>query len=210
MEIKLKTEKRERAEKLPKDQVAAIIYGSGSENQLLKMKGNDFLKVYGVAGVSNLIELELDGKKNNVIVKEIQKHPVKNNIIHVDFYQVNMKKVIVAEIPFHFIGESKAVKEQGGLLLKGIDYLSVECLPGDLLDHIDIDISLITKIGQSLRVEDLKLPASLKVLANPSDSIVTVAEQREEAVVEPEKVVEVVPEKDKKEIVEDKKEVVKK
>ncbi len=198
MEIKLKAEKREKGEKLGRDFVAGVLYGLGVENKTLKLKANEFAKVYSLAGESNLIELEIDGEKKNVLIKEIQKDPVKNFVIHVDFYQVDMNRVVSAEIPLQFIGESKAVKELGGLLVKNLDELSVECLPGDLLDHITVDISTILEFGQAIHVKDIKVPASFKIFNNPDDSVVTVIEPKEEVVVE-EKPVETAPAAEKKE-----------
>lgn len=198
MDIKLKAEKRNQGEKLEKEFVAGVLYGLGVENKNLKLKANEFSKVYSSAGESNLIELEIDGEKKNVLIKEIQKDPVKNFIIHVDFYQVDMNRVVSAEIPLKFIGESKAVKELGGLLVKNLDELSVECLPGDLLDHITVDISTITEFGQAIQVKDIKVPASFKILNHLDDSVVTVVEPKEEPVVE-EKPVEAAPVDEKKE-----------
>jgi large subunit ribosomal protein L25 len=198
MDIKLKAEKRNQGEKLEKEFVAGVLYGLGVENKNLKLKANEFSKVYSSAGESNLIELEIDGEKKNVLIKEIQKDPVKNFIIHVDFYQVDMNRVVSAEIPLKFIGESKAVKELGGLLVKNLDELSVECLPGDLLDHITVDISVITEFGQAIQVKDIKVPASFKILNHLDDSVVTVVEPKEEPVVE-EKPVEAAPVAEKKE-----------
>lgn len=198
MDIKLKAEKRNQGEKLEKEFVAGVLYGLGVENKTLKLKANEFSKVYSSAGESNLIKLEIDGEEKNVLIKEIQKDPIKNFITHVDFYQVDMKRVVSAEIPLKFIGESRAMKELGGLLVKNLDELSVECLPGDLLDHITVDISVIQELGQAIHVKDIKVPASFKIFNNPEDSVVTVIEPKEEAVVE-EKPVEEVPVADKKE-----------
>lgn len=180
MTIKLKAEKREKGEKLGRDFVAGVLYGLGVENKILKLKANEFEKVYSLAGESNLIELETAGEKNNVLIKEIQKDPVKNFIIHVDFYQVDMSREISTEIPLEFVGESRAVKELGGLLVKNLDKLEVECLPGDLLNHIIIDISSISEFGQAIHVKDVKVPSSFKVLNNPDDPVVTVIEPKEE------------------------------
>lgn len=199
MEIKLKAEKRKKKEELNKDSVAGVVYGLGVESEPLKMNLNEFLKVYSLAGESNLIKLSLDGQEKNVLVKEIQKHPIKNFIIHVDFYQVDMSRTVVTDIPLEFIGESKAVKELGGLLIKSLSQLSVECLPGDLVDHIDVDISSIQELGQALHVKDIKVPASLKVLVHPNDPVATVVEPKEELVAQAEPKVAEAPVAEKKE-----------
>src|SRR5680860_1588622 len=138
MELKLSAKKRDTNEKLGLEHLAAVVYGNGVVSQPLKLVRAEFSRIFAVAGESNLIDLDLDGEKTKVLVKEIQKHPVKDLVRHVDLYQVNMKEEINAEIPLHFIGESKAVKELGGILIKEIKEVRIECLPGDLVDHIAV------------------------------------------------------------------------
>ncbi|PKM91412.1 50S ribosomal protein L25 [Candidatus Falkowbacteria bacterium HGW-Falkowbacteria-1] len=200
MKIELKAETREKKEKLDKKFVAAVIYGSGVESKSLKLKLNDFLKVYNLAGESNLIELELEGKKESVLVKDIQKNPVKGFITHVDFYQVDMAKTITTDIPLEFVGESKAVKELGGMLIKNIDSLSVECLPGDLTDHVSVDISVLSELGGAIYVKDIKISEKIKVLNHANDPVITVVEPREEKVETPAELpkVEAIKQEDKK------------
>ncbi|MFA5420414.1 MAG: 50S ribosomal protein L25 [Patescibacteria group bacterium] len=180
MDLKLKAEKRERKEKLENDFVAGVIYGPSSEPESLKLNRNEFVKVYKVAGESNLIELDFNGKKVNVLVKDTQKHQTKDNFIHIDFYEVDMTKTITTEIPLNFVGESKAVKALGGLLVKNMDELSVECLPLDLVDHVDVDISVLDEIGKSIHVEDISISSKIKVFNNPRDLVASIIEQKDE------------------------------
>jgi large subunit ribosomal protein L25 len=181
MNIKLKVETRIRKEKLNKDFFPGVIYGPGSENVLIKIKTNDFVKVFDQAGESNLIELEIEGSgKIQVLVKDFQKDPIKGFFNHVDFYQVDMSKKVTAEIPLEFIGESRAVKELGALLMKNIDSLEVECLPRDLVDHIDVDISSLIAFGDIIQVKDIKISSSLRVLNNLDDAVVSVVEPKKD------------------------------
>ncbi len=177
MEIKLQAQSRVKNEKLEKDFMAAVVYGQGSENLILKIKINNFIKAYEAAGESNLIDLEIDSSKNiKVLIKEIQKNPIKGFFIHVDFYLVDMSKEISTEIPLIFVGESKAIKELGALLVKNIDEVSVECLPADLVDHIDVDISVLAGMNDIIKVRDLIVPSGIKILNNPLDAVATVSE----------------------------------
>ncbi len=187
MEIKLKGQIREKGEKLANATIGAIVYGSGLENILLKMNSIEFIKVFEKAGESNLINLDIEGKDSfKVLIKEVQKDPVKDSIIHVDFYKVDMDKEINTQIPLSFINESLAVKTLGALLMKGIDEIEVECLPSDLVDHIDVDISVLSEIGDSIKIKDIKLPKGLKLLENEDDIVVSIMEQpKEEEVVTP-------------------------
>jgi len=153
--------------------VPAIIYGPGFANQQIEVKRVDFEKVYNEAGESNLIELAIDGHTSvKTLVKEVQRGALKDNIIHIDFYQVDMKKEITTEIPLEFIGESKAVKDYGLNLVKNLDNVEVECLPGDLVDHIDVDISVLNSVDDVIKVSDLKIPAGMTVIGHNDDDIV--------------------------------------
>lgn len=192
MELKLQAEKRIDNEKLSPEFIPAVVYGKGISNQNLKLKRVDFEKAFAVAGESNLISLDFGQEVVKVLVKEIQRDVLKYTFTHVDFYQVNMKEKITTEIPLHFIGESKAIKELGGMLMKEINALEVECLPNDLVDHIDIDISVLATYDDVVKIADLVLPSGFRLTHNnPSDVVVVVVEPK--AVVEEVKPVEAAP-----------------
>jgi len=183
MEIKLQAQVRELKEKMDKDYISAVLYGPGVTNQNLKLKRLDLEKAFALAGESNLIELEIaNGQVVKVLVKETQYEPLKGILRHIDFYQVNMTKKINTEIPLHFVGESKAIKELGGMLVKNLDHLEVECLPIDLVDHIDVDISVITELHHPIKISDLVLPKSWELENDPSDLVANVVEPNEEEV----------------------------
>ena len=203
MEAKLQAEKRDKNEKLSPDFIPAVLYGKGIESQSLKLKRVDFEKTFAIAGESNLINLDFGQGAVKVLVKDSQRDVLKYTFSHVDFYQVNMKEKITTEIPLHFVGESKAVKELGGMLMKSINELEVECLPSDLVDHMDVNISVLSTFDDVIKIGDLILPTGFKLLHNnPEDVIAMVVEPKVE--VEEEKPVEAAP------VVEEKKEEVKK
>lgn len=172
MEFKLKAEKREKNEKLAADFIPAVLYGKGIENQSLKVKKVDFEKAFSAAGESNLIDLDFGNGSVKVLVKDLQRDVLKYTFTHVDFYQVNMKEKIVTEIPLHFTGEAKAVKELGGMLMKEINELEVECLPSDLVDHIDVDVSVLNTFDDVITVADLTLPKGLKMEHHNAEDVV--------------------------------------
>jgi len=105
---------------------------------------------------------------------------MKNFLTHADFYQVNMKEKITTEIPLHFIGEAKAIKELGGTLIKDMDSLEVECLPSDLVDHIDVDISVLNTYDDAIRVSDLQLPKGITMVHHTNEMIAAVKEPKVE------------------------------
>ena len=186
MDLKLSAQLREKNEKLSPDLLAAVLYGKGVTNQNLKIKKIDFDKIFSVAGESNLINLDFGASPVKVLVKDLQRDALKNFVTHVDFYQVNMKEKIHTEIPLHFIGESKAVKELGGVLIKDISALEIECLPSDLVDHIDVDISSLNTFNDAIRVNDLRLPQGLALIHHTNEVVAAVMEPKveEEPVVE--------------------------
>jgi large subunit ribosomal protein L25 len=198
MEIKLTAQIREAQEKLTPDFMPAVLYGKGLESRSLKINKINFTKVFEAAGESNLISLEVDGQSVNVLVKDTQRDVLKHTFTHVDFYQVNMKEKVTTEIPLHFLGESKAVKELGGMLMKEIDALEVECLPADLVDHIDVDISILNTFDDIIRVNDIVLPKGLELTHSTNDIVVSVKEPKAE-VIEEAPVAEVAPEAKKAE-----------
>jgi len=171
MELKLSAALRAKNEKLGSDFIPAVLYGKGVENVSLKIKKLDFEKVFAAAGESNLITLDFGAGAVKVLVKDLQRDVLKEFFTHVDFYQVNMKEKVTTEIPLHFVGESKAVKELGGMLIKEMHFLEVECLPGDLVDHLDVDISVLQNFDDAIRVNDLKIPAGLE-LTNDTNNII--------------------------------------
>jgi len=178
MTIKLSAQLREKKERLNSDFMFGVLYGKGVENKNIKIKKSDFNKVFSEAGESNLIDLDLGAESVKVLVKDTQRDIVKNFFTHVDFYQVNMKEKITTEIPLHFIGEAKAIKELGGTLMKDMDSLEVECLPSDLVDHIDVDISVLKTFDDAIRVNDLILPKGLVLVHHTNEMIAAVKEPK--------------------------------
>jgi len=184
--IELKAITRKLGDKKNNNSIPAVLYGQNIDNQNLELNKVEFEKTFAMAGESSLIDLIID-KKNpvTVIVKTTQKNPVKDNFIHVDFYQVDMNKKITTEITLNFINEAPAVKELGAVLLKDSDSIEIECLPGDLINHLDVDLSVLKNMHDSIRLEDLNFPDTIKVLNEGSVTIASVIEPRIEVEEEP-------------------------
>jgi large subunit ribosomal protein L25 len=161
--------------------VPAVIYGQGFENLPIKIKAGELKKVYEKAGESTLVELRIGNDAPvNVLIYDIALDPIKGKIMHADFYRVNMKESIETEIPLEFIGEAQAVKDLGGTLVKMMDTVEVECLPGDLVGSIEVDISCLATFDDIIKISDIKFPQGVKPLAEPDASICLVQEPREE------------------------------
>ncbi len=194
MELKLSAKIREKKEKIKDQELAAVLYGRDQEALSLTLNYNEFDKLFTVAGESNLISLQLGDKSFPVLVKAIQRDVIKDTYIHIDFYKVNMKEKVKADIPVKFSGEARAIKELGAVFITNIDELSVECLPSDLVDHIEIDISSLQEFGDAIRVEDITVPKGIH-LFHESHEIICVAEEPKK-VEEKVEVVEVAEEKE--------------
>jgi large subunit ribosomal protein L25 len=184
MELKLLAEIREKREKLAKEYLSGVLYGNGIETKSLKINYNIFSKVFAEAGESNLISLSLEGVEFPVLVKAVQKDTLKSTFSHIDFYKVNMKEKVKAEIPFEFIGASKAVKELSGVFLVNIHEIPVECLPVDLVDHIDVDISVLNEYGDMIRLEDIALPKGMELMHHEGNEVVCGVEEPKKVEVE--------------------------
>lgn len=172
-----------------KETIPAVIYGSGVENTSLAVKRAEFERVFAKSGESGLVSLKLDdGRDMPVIIKDIQFDAVKHRAIHVDFYKVNMNEKVVAETSLNFIGEAPAVKAHGGIVVEHLDHIQVECLPADLVQKIDVDVSSLTELGDSLYIKDIKLPKGIEVKNDAEEIVVHVVEPKkhvEEVVVAP-------------------------
>jgi|WetSurMetagenome_2_1015567.scaffolds.fasta_scaffold03831_8 large subunit ribosomal protein L25 len=188
--LKLEVQKRDEKENinaiLEAGFVPAIVYGPKVKaNKMVKVKSNELKKILSAAGESTLIELVVDGKsEGKVLIKEDQRDPVKDTLIHVDFYEVDMAKEIHTEIPLHFVGDSKAVKELSGVLIRSINEIEVRCLPADLVNHIDVDISALVTFNDVIKIHDLKLPNGIKLVHETDDVVAIVAEPKAEEVFE--------------------------
>jgi len=179
-------------------EVPAVLYGAKKDNVKLLFKYHDFDKAYAHAGESSLIDLKVgDNEAVKIIVKDIQKDPVKDSIIHADLYRVDMNKKIEVEVPLNFIGEAKAVKELGGILIKAMETLQVSSLPGDLIEKIDVDLSVLDSFDAGIKVSDIKIPDGLELISAENALIASVVEPK--IVEEEEKKEEVEPEEKKEE-----------
>lgn len=171
--------------------IPAELYGHGLENFHLTVPRKEFSKIFKEAGESTVIKLKTKDKEFNVLVHDIEKNALTDEINHIDFYVVKKGEKIKVHALLRFIGESPAVKEKGAILVKAVHELEIEALPDDLLHHIEVDISKLIDLNTSILAKDLKISPKVKISANPETVIASVIEQKEEVVVEEIKVEEV-------------------
>ncbi|MCH9644973.1 MAG: 50S ribosomal protein L25/general stress protein Ctc [Gammaproteobacteria bacterium] len=165
-EAELRTEQGKAAARRMRrnDRVPAIIYGAGQDPQKISMLHKDIHTALGREAVySHILKIKLQGgSEEQVVLKDIQRHPFKPKIEHVDFLRVNMKDKLTMHVPLHFLGEEEAPGVgEGGVLSKLITDIEIKCLPGDLPEFIELDISTLA-MDQSLHLSDLKLPKGVE------------------------------------------------
>ena len=144
-DLKMKIERRANTgknfvDKMRNDKIIpGVVYSRGGETSHISINELEFMRVYKVAGSSSLLKLELDGGVVPAVIKEIQRHPVKNQILHVDFQKINMDEKIKMTIPITIINRDN-IKLQPSVLVQLLDQIEVECLPGDIPDSIEVDV----------------------------------------------------------------------
>jgi large subunit ribosomal protein L25 len=172
----------------------AVVYGHNTEATPIVLDKLEFQKVFVKSGRTHLVDLAIDGRTEKVLVREIQTHPRRLGPIHVDFYQVNLQEKIEVEVPIHLVGESAAVKRGDADVLQPMHAIRVECLPSDIPEAFEVDLTPLEDVDSELRVSDLRIPKGVTVLDDPDELVVKIVHKREMKVEEEAPVVEgVVP-----------------
>lgn len=170
--IKLKVSKRE--DKTPnllrrEGQIPATLYGANVPSENLQLCAREFGRLPGAA-YSHMIELEIDGKVVNAIIRQVQKKSTKDHVYNVEFYRVNLDKKLTVTVPLKFVGASAAV-HAGGQLVENYQDAELECLPGEIPDFVEIDLSLLEHMDSAIHFGQVKIAPTIKIL-NPHDEIV--------------------------------------
>ena len=158
--------------------VPGVVYGQGGAATHLKFKEIDLVRLLRVGAATQLMQLSgLEARPMPVLMRQVQRHPTRHHMLHVDFYAVQMNVAVRTEVPITFQGVSSAATK-GATLLHNLDRLEIECLPGEIPDAIMVDISGLTESGDLLRVSDLIIPAGVTVLSDPEEIVASLAAQR--------------------------------
>ncbi len=161
--------------------VPAVVYGGKGDNLAVSVDPKALQKVLrSEAGRNTILKLDIAGHgASNAILKSWQVDPVKETFLHADFYRIAMDVAIRVTVPIHTVGEARGVKVDGGILELILRAIQVECLPGDIPERIDVDVSDLG-INQSLRVSDVNVPSKVRVLEAPDQVVVHVVAVKEE------------------------------
>jgi len=177
---KLKVEKRtvlgKRIKKLRRDGILpANVYGKDIKSASVQVPYADFNAVHKLVGETGLVDLELDGKIIPVLIQNVQIN-FKGLALHADFFQVNLKEKVKAMVPLEIVGEPKAVTEKIGLLMNILSEVEVEALPESLPEKIDVNVEHLANIDDQITVADLKVPAEVAVLTDPTQVVSKIGE----------------------------------
>lgn len=170
--------------------VPGILYGHGFENVPLQIKALELKRTLAKAGSSQLIQLQIDDAASTqpVLVRDVQRNVLSGEPIHVDFLAVSMTEKITAEVAITLIGEPEVVARGEGILLQGTNAIEIECLPGDLIPSLEVDVSELD-FDSAIYVSDLSVPDGITILSDPQEMIAQVIPEQLPEVVEKEELV---------------------
>ena len=162
------------------------VYGAGIEPASLQVDDRTLNRILLQVGSNIPLSVEYEGQdgENICFVREIQRHPVNDTVIHVDFLRVDITRTVAAEVPITLVGTAPAVSQMAGTMLQNIQSLSIEALPMDMPAEVSVDVSVIVDFDVTLSVGDVEVPGNVTVLNEPEDVIVRVAPPRLEVEIE--------------------------
>jgi large subunit ribosomal protein L25 len=162
--------------------VPAVVYGHGRDPQALSINTRELEKLLDhISAESTVIDLDIDGKPSRTLIREIQRHPFKRQILHVDFQELVAGEKVSVNIPIVLVGIPAGVRLDGGMLDQTMRELEIEVDPSNIPNHVEVDVTELT-IGSSVHVRDLTLPEGVEVLDDDDASVCVVSAPR--AVVE--------------------------
>lgn len=174
------------------DLVPAVIYGAGKDAVALSISHKDLYKACeSEAFFSQIITIKAGNESTPAIIKDLQRHPAKDRILHADFFRISMDQEITVEVPLHFVNEEECVgvRQHGGQIAHNYSSLEISCLPGNLPEYIEIDVAALD-LDQAIHMSEIKLPEGVAITAlqgeEPQDQVVVSVHERREIVEEEE------------------------
>lgn len=154
--------------------VPAVVYGNKVTSQAVSVGASELLKVFRKSGKTHIVELTLEGKKQDVLIHDVQRAPVSGDFLHVDFFVLSATEKIHVQIPVHLVGVSP-VQVQGGLVEQNMHSIEVKCFPKDLIDAFEADLSKLTELGDILHIKDLNIDTTkFDILSDLDGAIVSI------------------------------------
>jgi large subunit ribosomal protein L25 len=163
----------------------AVVYGQRTASTSIQLDTHEFERVFARAGKTQLIDLVVEsGRPSKVLVSEVQRSPRRNTLLHVDFHQVSLREKMQVDVPVTVTGDAEPVRAGEADVLHVMHALRVECLPGDIPEVIEVDVSGLANVDDVVRVADITLPRGVTAVADPEDVVVKIAARRVAAVEE--------------------------
>ena len=169
--------------------IPANISGHNQDSEAVQLDAVTFARLLREHKTTGIFALKQQGgATQNALIRHVQHEPKSGHILHIDFFRVDMQENLTVKIPLNFVGESLAVKNEGGVLLHLLEALEVECRASDIVDSLDVDITPLVELDSILHASDVKLPANYTLVTDPAEPIakvnVTRAEESAEAAAE--------------------------
>ncbi len=160
--------------------VPAVMYGRQFDPMPLKIEEVPLRRVLSEVSGSQLVRVNVKGMTSPelALVRDVQRDPLRGSVLHVDLYRVMMTETLTTEVPLNLVGESPLSHRTDAIVLTGVSSVEVQCLPGDLVDAIDVDLSALTEFDQSLVVGDLAVLSGIEILTDPDEMIARVVHAR--------------------------------
>ena len=157
------------------------VFGHGIESLALQCDTANLQRILARSGQTRIINLKIDDEKSprTVMAREVQQDILKGSLLHVDFYQVKMTEVIEVDVPIILVGEAPALKDKENMLAQELNTLSIECLPANIPDSIEVDVSSLTEPDEAIRVRDIVPGEGITILNDPEVMLARIAVQRE-------------------------------
>jgi len=160
--------------------IPAELYGRGVKNQHLAIHAKAFKELFKTAGESTMINLEIDNTKIPVMIHDVSRDSVSDEVTSIDFYQVRLDEKIIVAVPLTFQGEAPAVKDLEGILVKSMHEIKIEALPTNIPHEIAVSLQNLDAIGKSIYVRDLVVPKEVTLKENPDTAVASVTERAKE------------------------------
>ena len=160
----------------------ANLYGHKIKSVSLQIDTHELKHTLARAGKSSLIALKLDSTKRPrmVIVRDVQREPVSGDLLHVDLYQVKMEEKVKLAVPLVLVGDAPAIRDRGGILVQNMSAIEVECLPANMPQKFEVNLTVLKEIDQAVHVKDLSVDETVSVLSDPEQAIVQIARSKVE------------------------------
>jgi large subunit ribosomal protein L25 len=167
------------------EQIPGIIYGHNREPQMLALDWRELERMLErIAPETTVIELDIDGTTSRTLIREIQRHPFKRQVLHVDFLELVAGERVTVDVPLVLVGTAAGVRNSGGVLDQLLREVTVDVDPSNIPNHIEIDVSALD-VNESLHVSDLVVPSGVEIQDDPDTTVCVVAAPRVEAEAEP-------------------------